>query len=295
MSKIFEALYRHPDQVRGLDVNAIFVGAQEGFAEAPSQPETVEPQLEAVAVPTASQPEGPSSILANVPNIRVHISMDLPLFPFDGTHRRASEQYRVLRTKVLHHPLQPQMITISSSGPGDGKTITSLNLAAAMAVKNDSNLLLIDGDLRQETLSKILDLSGRPGLSDILSGQATIEQSIVRLEEFPRLYVIPAGTASTNPAELLDSARWRQTCALCRTVFKHIIIDVPPVGSVADYELVQAASDGVLLVIRIDHTGRKHCSDTLALIPPEKLLGIVLNGIRASLMWTSHDYYYYTK
>jgi receptor protein-tyrosine kinase len=185
------------------------------------------------------------------------------------------------------------MIVVSSPCPADGKSITATNLAASLAVKNDDDVLLIDADLRQHTLSKMLDMGGAAGLGELLNGQCAIESALVRTEQFPKLHILPAGNATGNPAELLDCAAWRHLCAFGRKTFNHVIIDVPPVGSMADYELVQAASDGVLLVIRPEHTTRKEAADALALIPPEKLLGVVLNGVRDWFGWKSHDHYFY--
>src|SRR5262249_37778174 len=109
------------------------------------------PEPEAPAQPVRGKPEGGvrGSDLGTVP---VRVPAAAPVLPFDGSHRRAAEQYRLVRTKIVQHPGQPRMLVVSSPAPGDGKTVTAVNIAGALALKNDANVLLMDGDLRRSTI-----------------------------------------------------------------------------------------------------------------------------------------------
>jgi capsular exopolysaccharide synthesis family protein len=255
------------------------------------------------ATPTEVAPKeaalrGPEAALRNVDPIRtVRLDFDAiaPLFPFRGGEFGASEQYRIARTKLLHHPLQPKMILVSSPCQGDGKTLTAINMAGALSLKPDVNVILIDADLRRASVASSLKIPEEPGLADVLSGRCELEQAIVRVEQFPNLYLLPAGNVNRNPAELWDSAKWQQIATKLRMTFRFCIMDGVPIAAVADYDLVQSVAEGVLMVIRPDHTNRTLCMRALEIIPKEKQLGVILNCVENWLFGQyASDYYYST-
>ena len=187
------------------------------------------------------------------------------------------------------------MIVISSPDSGDGKSVTAINTAGALALKSEGQVLLLDADLRKSTIHAQLGLSQSPGLADILAGACTPEEALVHTREFPNLYVVTSGTPPANPVELLDSARWRALCTKLRDMFRYVIIDSPPVGTVADYELIQAVCDGVILVMRPDFTNRHLCKSALGFVPKAKFLGVALNCVPdwAPGKYAGSNYYYY--
>src|SRR5450756_765636 len=205
-------------------------------------------------------------------------------------------QNRTLRTKLSQHSKQPHLIVISSPESGDGKSVTAINTAGALALKSEGQVLLLDADLRKATIHMQLGLPQSPGLADVLAGACTPEEALVRTKELPNLYVVSSGTPPANPVELLDSARWRTLCAELRDVFRYVIIDSPPVGTVADYELIQAVCDGVILVMRPDFTNRHLCKCALDFVPNAKFLGVVLNCVPdwSPGKYTGSNYYYYS-
>jgi capsular exopolysaccharide synthesis family protein len=205
----------------------------------------------------------------------------------------ATEQYRIIRTKILQSYLQPRLIVVSSAGAGDGKTVTSVNIAAALALKNHERVLIVEGDLRRPTMAKVLGLPRSPGLSNVLRGTAPVETAVIQIESLPSLYVLPAGAGAGNPAELLDSPQWRTLCEQLRRQFEFVIIDAPPVGAVTDFQLIEPMCDGIIAVIRIDHTNRTVLQNMLFEIPPGKLIGIVLNSVEEWFFWRSRGYSYY--
>ena len=243
-----------------------------------------------------SNPRTPDLKTPSYRTVTLHVA-DGPLFPFDGTDSRTAEQYRMLRTNILLHPARPKIIAISSASPGDGKTVTSINLAGTLALKTDAKVLLVDADLRQCRIATSLGIPASPGLTEVLRDKCSLNEAIVRVDEMPNLSVLPCGEVGGNPAELLDSVQWKRIVDQIRVDFSYVIIDTTPVAAVADFQLVQQASDAVLLVLRPDHTKRSLFHKALATVPKEKLLGTLLNAVPDWFLWGNrdNDYYYAQK
>jgi len=223
----------------------------------------------------------------------VELSPHAPVLLFDDKHRKASEQYRMVRTRIVQHPLRPRVITLTSGGPGDGKTFNAINLAGVLALKDDSRVLLVDGDLRRSSVAKSLGIHDTPGLGDVLRGQSTLRNAIVRVNRFDNLYVLPAGEPEDRPAELLDSPAWPALLEIFRRRFTYTIVDAPPVAAVADYDLIQAHCDGVVVVVRQDHSDRAAFQKALGAVPPDKRIGVILNSSQDWWLAKTAGYYYY--
>jgi capsular exopolysaccharide synthesis family protein len=217
------------------------------------------------------------------------------VLPFIDSRRAAGEQYRIARTKILQHESRPQTILVSSAAPRDGKTITAINVAAALSLKSDGEVLLIDADIRRPAIPGQMGIPAAPGLADVLEGRCSLEEAIVRTEPLPDLCVLAAGGAKANPAELLDSEAWSISMKAMRQRFRHIVLDSPPVSAVADYDLLQIIADGILLVVRPDHTPRKLLFHALESVPREKLLGVLLNQVPRWFLSSSIGKDYYAK
>ena len=285
MSKIFEALRR----------------TESAAAEA-AMSVLGEPAAVASRAPVVEQPRMVETAVLETPKIElraeeIRIAPNSPMLPFDGSDARAAEQYRIIRTKIRHHPAQPKMILVSSPMPGDGKTVSAANLAGVLALQENVRVLLVDCDFRRASLTKFLglDASGTPGLGEVLRGEATLESALVSIAQFPNLYVLPPGDPSPNPSELLSTAKWEALTQLFRREFQFTIFDAPPVGAVADYELLQLACDGVVFVARPDHTNRQLWRQALEVVPKPKQLGVILNCVEDWFLWKTHNYYYYSQ
>jgi len=204
-----------------------------------------------------------------------------PVLPFDGGQSQVGDQYRILRTKITQHPKQPRFILISSPASGDGKSISAVNIAGVLSLNSDAKVLLVDADFRRSTIHTYLGLPAAPGLAEVLVGVCGVQQAVINSEELPNLYVLPSGNSPSSPAELLAGAQWPALCSRLRTLFRHVIVDSPPVEAVADYALIQEACDGVILVIRSDHTKRRTYREALRAVPKAKFLGVLLNSVPA--------------
>lgn len=281
MSKIFETMKKTggeiPDLIRTL-------------ADAPDK------RTPPAAVESQSGSGLGVSPLPEMRTVSLRVPAPSPVLPFEDGQLRPSEQYRILRTKISQHPKRPHLIVISSPGSGDGKSVTAINTAAILSLKSEARVLLLDADLRRPSIHTQLGLPEAPGLVEVLKGDCVIEQALVRTQEFPNLFVMSAGKAPPNPVELLDTTTWRALCAKLSGLFQYVILDSPPMGAVADYDLIQAACDGVILVVRPDHTNRELCDKALKNVPKAKFLGVVLNYVPdwSLARHAGSDYYYYS-
>lgn len=201
------------------------------------------------------------------------------------------EQFRSLRTRVLHAGERKKMqaFVITSAGIAEGKTLTALNLAWLLAQTDGVRALLIDSDLRQPCATDYLGIDTQVGLSEVLAGEATLEQAIVRLEP-SGLYLLPGGSARDDVAELLSGPRFSRVLADVRRMFNYILIDAPPLGIFTDATVLINRADGALLVVRSGKTRYAALEQMLEPLPKERLLGVVLNRADGELSET--DYYY---
>ena len=292
MSKLFEALRKTEGAVAEIAMSVL--GEQVALIpEAPpaDQPAKVEhPPLETPVFEKRTEARTGMRIEP------IRITPNSPMLPFDGSDPRAAEQYKIIRTKIRHHPGQPKMLLVSSPMPGDGKTISAANLAGALALEENLRVLLVDCDFRRASLTRLLGLdTGGPGLGEVLRGEATIESTLVSIAQFPNLYFLPQGGPSPSPSELLSSSKWHELTQLLRSEFAFTVLDAPPVGTVADYELLQLASDGVVLIARPDHTNRQLWRNALETVPKAKQLGVILNCVEDWFLWKTRGYYYYSE
>ncbi len=202
-----------------------------------------------------------------------------------------TEQFRSLRTRILQAGEQQQtrVIVITSPGVGEGKTLTGLNLAWLLAQTEGVRALIIDSDLRQPCATDYLGLDASVGLSEVLGGEVTLKEAIIRLEP-AGLHLLPGGRARDDVAELLSGPTFASVIAEVRKMFDYIIIDAPPMGIFTDANVLISRADGALLVVRAGKTRYSVVDKLLDQLPRERVLGVVLN--RADEQPDSSSYYY---
>ena len=193
-------------------------------------------------------------------------------------HSAIAERFRAIRTRLtMSEEAGPlRSILVTSPGARDGKSITAANLALTMAQEFQRNVVLVDADLRGSSVHSLFGLDAAPGLSDVLAGDASLEDALVYLPEY-RLTILPAGRTPQFPTELLGSAAMRRSIDTLRARFDRILIDLPPVAPLADVGTVAPLADGVVMVVRAGVTKRPALDQALAAFDEDKVLGVVLN------------------
>jgi capsular exopolysaccharide synthesis family protein len=170
-----------------------------------------------------------------------------------------SEAFRTLRTAIAFSRPETGRIVISSTEPGDGKTTVLANLAVAYA-RAGKRTLVIDADMRRPGLTRLLNLRGEDGLTQVLQGEnnvAEMARQCARPSGIDGLDVLPSGPRQVNPAELLAGPRLAELLAWAESIYDQILIDAPPAGAAADASIIAANADGLVLVIRPDKNRRQ--------------------------------------
>lgn len=192
-----------------------------------------------------------------------------------------TDVYRSLRAKVIQalNSRGKTTIGITSAEHGDGKTLTAVNLAIAMAMDVNHTVLLVDADLRNPGVSHCLGIEPMLGLSDYLTGNATIAECLIH-PRIDRLTILPARSRIGNSAELLSSPQMLRLASELREryVDRLIVYDLPPILSVGDAIGFLPSIDATLLVVRDETTRAAELNQTLELLASHNLIGIVLNG-----------------
>lgn len=192
----------------------------------------------------------------------------------------AAEQFRTLyfRLERLKQLRPLKVVSVTSAVPGEGKTLTALNLALTAARASlDRRILLIDADLRRGSVAGLLGIKSTPGLRELLDGEAEVKD-VVRRFQGERLAVVPCGGASAEPTHALASGRMRQLLDRVRDHFDEVYVDLPPTLPFADAAILGSLSDGVLMVIRANQTSTRHVRSAVEMLAGAPVVGCVLNG-----------------
>lgn len=210
-------------------------------------------------------------------------------------HSPTAEEYRKLKSilvKMTTGELFRNTLMVTSSVPGEGKSLTALNLAICMAQDLDHTVLLADADLRRPSVHRYLNVEQGAGISEILTGEAHIEDTIVPTG-IGKLSVIRAGRAIDNPAELFSSQRSRNIFAELKSRYpdRFIILDTPPVLPFAESRSLAHMVDGVLFVIMERFASQENVRDALESLKGCPVLGTVFNAATVDDSDGRYSYY----
>jgi len=206
----------------------------------------------------------------------------------------AAEQYQGLRLTVerLARARNVKVMAVSSPAAGDGKTVTAINLAGALARGSDDRVLLIDADLRRPSVARQLGITDADkGLADALSDDRLGVAQVVRRLDAYNLDVIPAGTPRAGISQILRSPRLDLFLQEARRRYAYIVLDTPPLLPVFDSALLAKSVDGVLIVVSANQTPRKLLGEALNMLDAAKVLGIVFNRDERPLFGYYNAYY----
>jgi capsular exopolysaccharide synthesis family protein len=206
----------------------------------------------------------------------------------------AAEQYQNLRLKIerLRQTRDLRVIAITSPGASDGKTVTSINLAGALARGAASRVLLIDADLRRPNLHRVFGIPSQEGLRTALD--SVREGTPVAVQEVaPRLALLPGGKPVRDPISVLASDAMQRMMVGATTAFDWIVIDTPPVGMLPDVSLLSSLSDAVLLVVESGRVRFDLVQRTVESIGADRIFGVVLNKVPESDIVAAYGMHYY--
>jgi capsular exopolysaccharide synthesis family protein len=168
---------------------------------------------------------------------------------------------------------------ITSAGAGDGKTVTTLNLAGSLAQSAGTRVLVVCADLHRETATQYLGLApGSPGLAEAIANEDYELSHVVRRLENLNLSILPAGVPQVRPYELLAASRLQVLLREARQQYDYVLVDTPPVAPLADCRLLGRWVDGFILVVAANKTPRKLLAEALTTLAPAKVFGVVFNG-----------------
>jgi protein-tyrosine kinase len=202
------------------------------------------------------------------------------------------EAYKVLRTRIQQTMKAKNWNTLMVTSPnsGDGKTLTSVNLALTFAKAYNQTVMLVDCDLRRQNVHKLLGLESAAGLVDFLVDDKPLNEFII-WPGIEKLSLISGGRAIQNGAEVLGSTRMKSLVQELKSRYddRFVIFDVPPILSGADTLALAPCVDCILMVVKEDRTRMRDIKKALDMLPREKFVGYVLNNQRRR----GKSYYYY--
>jgi capsular exopolysaccharide synthesis family protein len=212
-----------------------------------------------------------------------------PLSPF-------SEAIRTLRSGIHMSDVDrpPKVIHVTSSRPGEGKTTIAISLAIS-AASSGLKVALVDADLRHPSASRVFRLEREKGLVDLLIGAATIEE-VLKVQNELKLTVIPAGSKTLNPPDVLGSERMKTLVSQLGKAFDYVVLDSPPVGPVIDPVIVAQLADKSIFVVQWASTPRELVETSVRQVSTHKrVAGIVLNSVNLDRAKKYGGEYYYGK
>jgi capsular exopolysaccharide synthesis family protein len=236
--------------------------------------------------PIAERVEGPMQCEV----LRVLVSPESHLVSLPNLETPASEAFHLLGVRLRHlrrqRPLKKLLVT--STIPQEGKSMVAANVACALALRTQHKVLLLEGDVRRPTQSKIFGIAKRPGICEWLRGERTLIKSMYRLEG-PGIWIFPAGVGAGNSLELLQSGGATPMMEQLMNWFDWVVIDSPPILPLADTSVWTNLADGILLVTRQGTTQKRQLKRGLEALGTQKLIGAVLNSAKGA----AHTDYYY--
>ena len=256
-------------------------------AETPQTPEaSLAELLPKTIAPAAAESPTPFQSFGSLPLVLPPNSKLVSITEKDSL---AAEKFRFLavRLRQLQQTRSLKKLLITSTIAEEGKSMLAANLACTLARRREKRTLLLDGDLRRPTIAKELGLGRVFGLSECLQNTVDLIASIYRLDALG-LWVLPAGSPTQNPLELMQSARLSPVMDQLTEWFDWIVIDSPPVLPLADTIIWARLADGILLATRQGKTEKKQLDRGLQALEKSKLLGAIVN---CSTNTAHSDYY----
>ncbi len=240
------------------------------------------------------------NILGLFPSFDIEDPKKIQEIAFEGSqHSPAVESLRTIRTNIrLAHPdVNAKTLLITSSVSQEGKTTVSSNIAVSFALAGRKTLL-VDTDMRKPRVHKLFGLDNKEGISTYMLGEKPIEQ-LIRRNVYQGLDVLFCGPIPPNPAEMMESKRFREMVDRLKELYDIVIFDSPPIIAVSDAAIIASMIDGVIIVVKIRQISRDILKRAVAQLTKSNamLLGAVVNNLdlKGGGRYGSYYYYYHEK
>ena len=202
----------------------------------------------------------------------------------DALNFMIREAYKTARTNIDYSIIKKgcKKVLFTSSSKGEGKTLSSVNIASALAQQVDTKVIIVECDLRRPHVHLALNLTPSPGLANCLNGECDLDD-IIKPTHLDNLFAICYGAIPPNPSELLSSDSMTAIINRLSEEYDYVIFDAPPVGVVIDAVPIIKQSDGVVLVIRNNSTTYPQLNKTIDTINRSggKTLGVIVNRVKS--------------
>ena len=200
---------------------------------------------------------------------------------YDGSGKIV-EEYRMLLMHIMSLDTASEIKTlaVTSSHPGEGKTITALNLGVVMACNFNKQTLIVDCNMRNPAVHRFMGINAEEGLSNILKDDVPFNVELIQTD-INNLSILPAGKISSNPSQILASARMENLLRELKDSFDYVIFDTPAIMPYADAKILAPLVNGVLLVIKSGATRREVVQRVESILTgvQSRVLGYVLAGV----------------
>ncbi len=225
-------------------------------------------------------------------SVPVNMDNKARLIPYTAD-RSVVEQYRILRTRIAQQQQgkkKLKTLLVTSPGPQEGKTVTVLNLGMTFALQPSTKVLVVDADLRRGSLGTWLGVRDRPGFCDLIEGSATLEEVVLKSDQVPFHFLV-RGNSKMSPGELLQQPNLPALFRKMTDRFDLVLVDSPPLGLLADSQLLASSCDAVLLVARVFVTRISALEKAIQELQRYRVIGTVLNcntGVFSSRRYGSY-------
>jgi exopolysaccharide/PEP-CTERM locus tyrosine autokinase len=257
------------------------------------------PLIESSATPTYTKDsnliEQPSLSDANKPVCQLHfskLSKQGFLTP-DTKNKKIIDEYRAIKRPILSNAFERgvaniencNLVMVVSAVPGEGKTFTSFNLAMSIAMEKDTTVLLVDSDVIKRSLTYMLGLENRPGLTDVLLDHTLNMGDVMVKSSMPKLNIVPAGRTHLHSTELLASQNMeRAAVELSQRYSDRIVLfDAPPILVTTEAQVLTRLAGQVMVVVEAGKTEQNLVQEAVGLLDSSKIIGMILNKSRSNM------------
>jgi len=219
----------------------------------------------------------------------------------DNENTQFAEEYRLIKRPLLTNafgkgaaPVEMgNLIMVTSSIPGEGKTFTSINLALSIALERDTTVLLVDADVINPQLSRLFALDKQDGLIDVIDDASRSLSEVIINTDNPKLRIIPAGQTHEQSTELLASERMRQLCEELSERYpdRIILFDAPPFLNTTQAKVLTRFMGQIMVVVAAGETHKSAITETTEQLGDDKVVGLILNKCKISKKGIYGGYY----